>query len=211
MDDLAIQQFLHRTFEHHEIELETDEAWLVTEGDFPAIRAHWVDGTAGQPGRLDVDVVLDEERRIEDSFAGADAREALEAFMQQALHPLLAACWYATDERQLRIEAWEIGIRTWDVFAGSFALRGTGSEALNAPVQALDAIADVLKRESLTPVLHWLRLFASRTAAGVVRVEALLDNEPWLVGTQALAALTWPTHAHDYSAQALILLDVRDY
>lgn len=211
MDDLAIQQFLRRSFEQHEIELETDEDWLVTEGDFPAIRGHWVDGTAGQPGRLDVDVVLDEERRIEDSFAGADAREALDAFMQQALHPLLAACWYATDERQLRIEAWEIGVRTWDVFAGAFALRGQGAEALVAPIEALDAIADVLKRESLTPTLHWLRLFASRTAEGVVRVEALLDNEPWSVGTQALAALAWPAHAHSYSVQALILLDVRDY
>lgn len=211
MDDLAIQQFLRRTFERHEIELETDEDWLVTEGDFPAIRAHWVDGAAGQPGRLDVDVVLDEERRIEDSFAGADAREALEAFVQQALHPLLAACWYATDERQLRIEAWEIGVRTWDVFAGSFTLRGQGAEALAAPVDALDAVADALRRESLTPELHWLRLFASRTAAGVVRVEALLDNEPWSAGTQALAALTWPTHTQNYSAQALILLDVRDY
>jgi Family of unknown function (DUF6348) len=211
MDDLAIQQFLRRAFERHEIELEPDEDWLVTEGDFPAIRGHWVDGTAGQPGRLDIDVVLDEERRIEDSFAGADAREALEAFMQHALHPLLAACWYATDERRLRIEAWEIGVRTWDVFAGAFAWRGVGAEALAATVDALDAIADVLRRESLTPALHWLRLFASRTAAGAVRVEALLDNEPWAAGTQALAALAWPVHAHDYSAQALILLDVRDY
>ena len=42
------------------------------------------------------------------------------------------------------------------------------------------------------------------------RCEALLDNEPWAAGTQALTALAWPQDG-DYSAHSFMLLDVRDY
>ena len=81
------------------------------------------------PGRLDIDVVLGEDRQIEESFAGtgigeSGCRDALQAFERNIFHVLLAACWYVTDERNLRIEAWSIGTRTWDVFIGPFTLRG---------------------------------------------------------------------------------------
>src|SRR3546814_14544093 len=79
-----------------DVELDADEdGWLVTDGDFPAIRAEWHEGAAGEPGRLDVDVVLSEERRIEESFAGIGAgvggcREALPAFEQNVFPVPLA-------------------------------------------------------------------------------------------------------------------------
>ena len=61
MDSAALQKYLLRLFERHDVELEADEdGWLVTDGDFPAIRADWHEGVAGEPGRLDVDVVLGE-------------------------------------------------------------------------------------------------------------------------------------------------------
>ncbi|MDE3073605.1 MAG: hypothetical protein KGJ63_12860 [Pseudomonadota bacterium] len=216
MDAVALQKYLLRLFERHDVELEADEdGWLVTDGDFPAIRASWHEGGAGEPGRLDVDVVLDEERRIEESFAGAgggDAgcREALDTFARNAFHPLLAACWYVTDDRRMRIAAWDIGVRTWDVFIGPFTLRGPDSGDRTIPDDALAAIEAALKREALTPELHWLRLVHSHGADGASRSEALLDNEPWTAGTLALTAVAWP-QGGDYSARCFMLLDVRDY
>ena len=103
MDSAALQKYLLRLFEQHDLELDADEdGWLVTDGDFPAIRAEWHEGAAGEPGRLD----------------------ARRAFEHGAFHVLLAACWYVTDERRMQITAWEIGVRTWDVFIGPFALHG---------------------------------------------------------------------------------------
>jgi hypothetical protein len=129
MDDAALQTALRRLFERHEVELEPDEdGWLLTDGDFPAIRAHWRAGEGGEPGRLDVDVVVAEDRCIEDSFAGTDAREALGAFEQSSFHLLLAACWYITDDRRMRIAAWDIGVRTWDVFVGPLVTRPSAAE-----------------------------------------------------------------------------------
>ena len=97
MDDAALQKYLLRLFERHDVALDADEdGWLTTDGDFPTVRAQWHEGAAGAPGHLDIDVVLSEERCIEESFAGHGAdtdgcTAALRAFEQSALHPLLAA------------------------------------------------------------------------------------------------------------------------
>jgi len=214
MDSAALQKYLLRLFERHDVELEVDEdGWLVTDGDFPAVRASWQEGLAGEPGRLDLDVVLSEERDIEESFAGsgggdAGCREALHTFEQNAFHVLLAACWYVTDDRRMRIATWDIGVRRWDVFIGPFSVRGAAPSDM--PAEALASIEAALKREALSPELHWLRLVHSHAAAGDSRCEALLDNEPWTAGTLALTAVPWP-RGGDYVARCFMLLDVRDY
>jgi hypothetical protein len=214
MNSAALQKYLLQLFEQHDVELEPDEdGWLVTDDDFPALRAEWYEGRSDEPGRLDVDVVLSEERRIEESFAGsgsgeAGCRDALHAFEQNVFHLLLAACWYVTDDRRMQISAWEIGVRTWDVFIGPFNVRG--ADDVNVPNEALLAIEAALKREVLSPTLHWLRLVHSHAEQGDSRSEVLLDNELWTVGTLALSAIAWPQHG-DYSARCFMVLDVRDY
>ncbi|GAB2555543.1 DUF6348 family protein [Rhodanobacter koreensis] len=214
MDSAALQKYLLRLFERHDVELDADEdGWLVTDDDFPAIRAEWHEGLVGEPGRLDVDVVLSEERRIEESFAGVGGgedgcRDALQTFEQNAFHLLLAACWYVTDDRKMQIAAWDIGVRTWDVFIGPFSVRGVADASM--PAEALVSIEAALKREALTPELHWLRLVHSHAEQGDSRSEVLLDNELWTAGTLALTAVAWP-RGGDYSARCFMLLDVRDY
>ncbi|GAA0252677.1 DUF6348 family protein [Rhodanobacter caeni] len=216
MESVALQKYLLRLFGQHGVELEPDEdGWLVTDGDFPAIRAEWHEGAAGEPGRLDVDVVPGEERRIEASFAGfgsgdSGCRDALHAFENEALHVLLAACWYVTDDRRLQIAAWEIGVRTWDVFIGPFGLRGVDITDLDALDQVPAALETALRNEALKPELHWMRLVYRHAADGEVRCEASLDNEPWPAGTRALAGIAWPPHG-DYRVRGLVVLDVRDY
>jgi len=216
MDSAALQKYLLRLFERHDVELEEDEEdWLVTDGDFPAIRASWTPAKADTPGRLDIDIVISEERRIEESFAGfgdgdAACRDALKAFEQNTFHLVLAACWYVTDDRLMQIRAWDIGVRTWDVFIGSFTVRGADADAVVIPPEAMASIETVLKRESLTPELHWLRVIHRHDGQGDARTDVLLDNEPWPTGLQALNAIKWP-NTHDYTASAFLLLDVRDY
>lgn len=217
MDTAALQKYLLRLFERHDVELEPDEdGWLVTDDDFPAIRAEWHEGSGGEPGRLDVDVVLSEERRIEESFAGvggADAgcRDALDTFERNAFHPLLAACWYVTDDRKMQITAWEIGVRTWDVFISPFMLRGIQQDAITMPAKVITAIEAAIQRESLTPELHWMRLVHRHGSDDDMRCEALLDNEPWTAGTLALNSVAWPSAGAEYSARCFVMLDVRDY
>lgn len=206
-----LQTELLRLFERHDVPLEPDEDWLLTDGDFPAIRASWHEGRAtGESGRLDIDVVLDEARQIELSYAGdaPGGRDALERFVRSDLPVLLAACWYVTDERKLDLAQWEIGLRSWDAFIGRFSVDGAD---VAVPASALAAVTDALRNEALAPQMHWVRLFLRRATDGTLAIETLLDNEPWPAGDRALATLAWPASAQPYSVRSLIALDVRDY
>ncbi|MEO5812268.1 MAG: DUF6348 family protein [Rhodanobacter sp.] len=217
MDSSGLQKYLLRLFARHDVKLAVGEdGWLITDEEYPAIRASWHESASGAPGRLDIDVVLDEDRRIEESFSGVGAgetgwRDALQAFERNIFHVLLAACWYVTDDRNVRIATWVIGIRTWDVFIGPFTLRGDEDDALVIPASAMAVMEEAFKREMLTPQLHWARLVHGFRADGSTRSEALLDNEPWPVATAALANIAWPTHERDYTARCFVVLDVRDY
>ena len=205
----TLQSELLRLFERHDVELEVDEDWLVTDGDFPAVRASWQEGGANTPGRLDIDVLISEERQIEASFAGVGGlRDALGAFEKNTLHVLLAACWYVTDDRRVQLQSWELGARTWDVFAGPLTFSRSD---LVAPEGWLQALQDVLRHESLSGQLHWIRLFYRRGDDGSVAAEALLDNESWTAGDRLLTQLPWPSAEYGYSARCFVALDIRDY
>jgi hypothetical protein len=213
LNDDMLQRYLIRLFERHDVELEPDEDWLMTDGDFPAIRAIWHEGAAGEPGRLDVDIVLSEERHIEESFAGVGGgevgcRDALATFERGVFHVLLAACWYVTDDRKIQLQSWEWGIRTWDVFISPMV---SSRPDVEAPSELISALRDALQSESLNPELHWVRLFYRRGENGTVDTEVLLDNAPWAAGDKLLSSLTWPSLDGGYSARGFIALDIRDY
>ena len=213
MNTDTVQADLLRLFERHDVELEQDEEWLVTNGDFPAIRASWHEGADAAPGRLDVDVVISEERHIEESFAGngsgdAGVRDALKTFERNVLYVLLAACWYVTDDRRIQLQSWELGVRTWDVFVGPLMF---SRDDVAAPEGLLSGLQDALRNESLSGELHWIRLFHRRADDGSVVTEALLDNQPWPGGDRLLGQLAWPSTDKGYSARCFIALDIRDY
>jgi len=214
MNGQPVQTQLLRLFERHDVELEPDEEdWLVTDGDFPAVRASWHEGAEGAPGRLDIDVVISEERQIEESFAGhgrgdAGLRDALDAFERHVLYVLLAACWYVTDDRRMQLHSWDMGIRTWDVFVGPLAF---SRDDVAAPDGLLADLQDAVRNESLSGELHWIRLFYRRADDGSVLAEALLDNQPWPAGDRLLHQLAWPVDGKGYSARCFIALDIRDY
>ncbi|HUH29894.1 MAG TPA: DUF6348 family protein [Rhodanobacter sp.] len=217
MDSSALQKYLVQLFARHAVELvRGDGGWLATRDRYPAIRATWRAGVEDVGGRLDIDVALDAERRIEESFAGmggseSGCRDALRAFEHNLLHVLLTACWHVTGEHNLRIEAWTIGTRVWDAFIGPFTLRGDEDGALVVPASAMAAIQAAFERETLTTQLHWARLVHGFRADGSVRSEALLDNEPWPAATAALTNVAWPVHERDYTARCCVMLDVPDY
>lgn len=214
MNELALQRYLIRLFEQHEVALAPDEEWLLTDDDFPAIQARWQPGSGQAPGRLDVDVVVDESRQIEASFAGSGegeqaCRQALAAFEHALLPVLLAALWYVTDTRRLQLRQWTAGVTDYDVFVGRPWLQGVAIE--NLPGDIEEVLGEAFKREGTTPQLHWIGWFYRQDAGAPAQFEVLLDNAPWAAGEQALARLGWPLGAGGYRARGHILVDVRDY
>ncbi|URL58642.1 hypothetical protein IM816_00415 [Luteibacter flocculans] len=210
--DRLIQNTLIDLFADHGIQLEADEDWLLTEGeDFPAIRGIWHEGKEGGMGRLDIDIVLDEERTIEESFGGvgggkAGCRDALDAFARNDFHVVLAACWHTVNAEKVAVRELAVGMHRFTVYVGDFTLRGDEGAPMDIPEDALSALDAAITTAPLSEDVHWIRVFYGNVGDGRTQVEVLLDNEPWTAGLKAIVSADWPQHERYYSLRNLIAL-----
>ena len=210
--DRLIQNTLIDLFADHGITLEADEDWLLIGGeDFPAIRGIWHEGKDGGMGRLDIDIVLDEERTIEESFGGvgtgkAGCRDALDAFARNDFHVVLAACWHTVNAEKVAERELMVGLHRFTVYVGDFTLRGDEGTPMDVPEDALSALDAAITTAPLSEDVHWIRVFYGNVGDGRTQVEVLLDNEPWTAGLKAIVSADWPQHERYYSLRNFIAL-----
>jgi hypothetical protein len=210
--DRLIQNTLIDLFAEHGVELEPDEDWLLTEGDdYPALRGIWHEGKDGGMGRLDLDIVLDEERTIEESFGGvgggkAGCRDALDSFARNDFYVALAACWHTVNKEKLAVRELTAGAHRFTVYVGDFTLRGEKDAPMEIPEDGLSALEAAISTAPLTADVHWIRVFYGNVGDGNTQVEVLLDNEPWAAGHKAVSSVEWPQHDRYYSLRNFIAL-----
>ncbi|MFC4490425.1 DUF6348 family protein [Chromobacterium aquaticum] len=200
---------LARLLAAHGLPCQEAKGWLLPHGQLPAMGAHWTPGENN--GRLDVHVLLDNDVRMMESFAGLGAGQqglddALENFSANVLHVLLAGLWGIADEAQVTERRWEIAGRDYMAYIGNFGLRGA-AEHLEQPLfEALFRQATAaLRAEKLDQDTHWSRLFFCNLNGEFV-TEALLDNQRWEAGLSMLGALPWPAAQGYYSLRHFMLL-----
>lgn len=216
--DRLIQNSLIDLFAANDVGLVPDEDWLLTQdddgsddGDYPAVRGIWHEGKDGGMGRLDLDIVLDEERTIEESFGGAGTgkagvRDALDSFARNDFHVVLAACWHVVNPKKLAIRELTAGVHRFTAYIGDFTLRGESDAPMEIPEDGLSALEAAIATAPLTEDIHWIRVFYGNVGDGNSQVEVLLDNEPWAAGHKAIASVDWPQHERYYSLRNFIAL-----
>ncbi|KAB0734768.1 hypothetical protein F7O94_31975, partial [Pseudomonas aeruginosa] len=136
MEAVSASQHLAALFDSHQIEYVAHGEWVAPNGRLPAIRATWYPGE--KTGRLDVDVLLEDERQLQEAFAGIGGGEeglqdALRNFCSNSLHVLLSVFWGHAGEDQVLVETWEIGERRFEAHIGNLGLRGAEGKAPALP------------------------------------------------------------------------------
>jgi hypothetical protein len=208
--DRLIQNQLTDLFADHDIGLEPDEDWLLTEGDdYPALRGIWHEGKEGGMGRLDIDIVLDEERTIEESFGGmgggkTGVRDALDSFARNDFYVVLAACWHQVNTKKLAVHELTAGVHPFTVYIGDFTRRGGDDAPTGLSEDGLSALEAAIATAPLTDDVHWIRVFYGNVGDGSQQIEVLLDNEPWAAGHKAIASVEWPASSSYYSLRNFI-------
>ncbi|HCL2773334.1 TPA: hypothetical protein N1913_001525 [Pseudomonas aeruginosa 449A] len=210
MEAVSVSQHLAALFESHRIDCVVHGEWVAPARRLPAIRATWYAGE--KTGRLDVDVLLEDERQLQEAFAGIGIgsgedglQDALRNFASNSFHVLLSALWGQAEEDQVMVETWEIGERCFEVHIGNLGLRGAEGKAPPLPAGLFPSIERAIRTEPLDARLHWFRHFFC--AFGNQRtVEALFDNQPWEAGMQNLAALDWQDSQGYYSVRNFLML-----
>jgi hypothetical protein len=110
----AVMEALSELLRRHGLDCAREKEWIVPNGQLPAIRAKWHPRVT--TGQLDVQVLLEKGRIIEESFIGIGTgapglADALKNFMINSLHVLLSSLWDIKDDQQVLSEKWQVGGR----------------------------------------------------------------------------------------------------
>lgn len=213
--DLNTPDVLKKLLESHNLEVETREEWCVPNGELPAIRTVWVAGETANTGRLDVEVVLTDERRLVECFAGMgestdeQQKDALQNFLMSSLHVLLAAFWgrdQADQVDQVERQRFTVDGQTWCAYIGGFSTRRSVGVDVAIPDGYLHQILTAIERAPLTHEAHWCRTFFCNIGTQKRIHEALLDNQQWADGESMMAAAEWPVADGFYSVRNFLVL-----
>lgn len=210
--DLSKPEVLKKLLESHNLDVETREEWCVPNGELPAIRTVWVPGETANTGRLDVEVVLRDERRLVECFAGMgdttelQQKDALQNFLVSSFHVLLAAFWGRAEVQDIEVQSLTIEGKQWVAYVGGFSQRRSVGVETELPQGYLEKIIDAISAMALSHRIHWCRTFFCNIGNQKRIHEALLDNEPWAEGEAMMQAVDWSTTDGFYSIRNFLVV-----
>jgi len=204
----AVMEALSELLRRHGLDCAREKEWIVPNGQLPAIRAKWHPRVT--TGQLDVQVLLEKGRIIEESFIGIGTgapglADALKNFMINSLHVLLSSLWDIKDDQQVLSEKWQVGGRQFAAYIGNFGRRASRGMRVEVPKDLFETIENRIRHEHLSGDVHWFRAFFCNTA-GEHTYEALKDNVPWEAGLAGLKTIAWPQFDGYYSVRIFIVL-----
>jgi len=191
-----------------DIVFDNEGEWLIPYGELPAIRTSWLAGE--NSGRLDVEVLLPDNRVIYECFAGMGQQEegikdALNSFVLNSFPVLLAAFWKVDDPEQVTTQEWLVSGKLYTAFVGSISFRASVEADASIPDGFVEAIESTIKNETGLLGTHWFRCFFCNVAEQHT-VEALANNEPWTSGIDAVKNLPWDKAPGYYGVRQFIVL-----
>lgn len=208
MEPITLEKQLSELMSAHNIQFHVENEWIVPFSKLPAIRATWY--PRQESGLLEVDVLLEDQRIINECFAGIGAgqsglNDALQNFCVNSFHVLLAAFWELNDPDQVMTELWNIDGKEYTAFIGNFGIRGSVETDAEIPDHLFDVITNTIKIEPSLEGLSWFRCFFCNIS-GNLTFETLKNNELWESGVSALQSLPWAKKNGYYSVRNFLVL-----
>ena len=200
----------------HDVDTREFDGWLKSDANFPLITANissLEEQNQGVKARLDVEIAIDEKHIIIESFAdnGDSTDDAikrnLKNFADSSLHVILSSLWKLPQGEQVAIEAWRDSQNQWDAHTGPFVRKkSVNDDDVLPPEELLDTVQRMVSKLSLSPNLHWLRLYYANVWDEEPIIELLLDNETWADAELEITKLDWPKLNQFYSIRLFVIL-----
>ena len=208
MEPITLETELSELFGAHEVPFHVENEWIVPLGKLPAIRATWF--PREDSGLLEVEVLLEDDRIINECFAGIGSalegiNDALQNFCVNSFHVMLASLWDLNDPDQVTTESWSFEGKEYTAFIGNFGTRGSAETNAEIPDKLFEKIEKTIRRETLKDKLSWFRCFFC-DVSGKQTFEALKNNESWESGVAALKSLPWIKTNGYYSVRNFLVV-----
>ena len=208
VEPASLKQQMAELLSVHDIPLHEEGEWVIPYGELPAMRATWFAGD--KSGRLDVEVLLPDNRVIDECFAGMGGqqegiKDALHNFSVSSLPVFLAAFWKINDPDLVTTQEWIVGGKPYTAYIGNFGTRGSVEANVSIPEGLLNVIKTAVMNENPASGIQWYRCFFCNIAEEF-SFEALSSNEPWESGVAALKNLPWEQSPGYYSVRNFLVL-----
>ncbi len=207
IDNEKLEKILEAIFKAHGFNPKIEECWVFPTQTYPGIKAFWYPNATQKVGQLTIEVFVNKETSVIESFAGFGEKKfesALENFIKNAL-PLYLAAFWGYDSEEISIDTWELNGEQYLAFIGNYGVINP-KEEFSIPEDYLEVIYDAIEAESLGDEYHWFNLFYANFDAQNRQAEALKENEVWESGTEAINSLNWLKVYDYYSVRQSIIL-----
>lgn len=208
MEPVSLKSQMADLLTAREVVFDQEGEWLIPYGELPAIRTTWFAGE--NSGRLDIEVLLQDNRIIHESFGGlgqgeAGTQDAMNSFVLNAFPVLLAAFWKKNDPEQVTSKELLASGKLYNAYIGGISFRGSVEADAGIPENFAELIETAIRNETTLLGTHWFRSFFCNVAEQHT-VEALANNEPWTGGINTLNKLDWEKSPGYYSVRQFIVL-----
>jgi hypothetical protein len=207
INEEKLSKIVKAIFKAHGFDAKEEDGWIIPTGTLPAIKAFWYPKATEKVGQLTIEIFLNDETSIVESFAGFGEKKfesALENFIKNAL-PLYLAAFWGYDSESISIDTWELQGEQYLAFIGDYGVINP-KEEFSIPEDYLEVMYDAIEAEELGNDYHWFNLFYANFDAQNRHAEALKENETWDAGTQAITSLDWLKVYDYYSVRQSIIL-----
>ena len=207
VDENKLLKILEAVFKAHGFDAKEVDGWIVPTGTLPAIKAFWYPQATEKIGQLTIEIFLNDETSIIESFAGFGEKKfesALENFIKNAL-PLYLAAFWDYDSESISVDTWELHGEEYQAFIGDYGVINA-KEDFSIPDDYLEVVYDAIAAEELGNDYHWFNLFYANFDAQNRHAEALKDNDTWEAGTESISSLAWAKVYDYYSVRQSIIL-----
>ena len=180
MDDEKLSKIVEAIFKAHSFDAKEEDGWVLPTGTYPAVKAFWYPEATESVGQLTIEIFVNEETSIIESFAGYGEKKfesALENFIKNAL-PLYLSAFWGYDAKSIAIDTWELNGEQYLAFIGDYGVINP-KEEFSIPDDYLEVVYDAIAAEELGNDYHWFNLFYANFDAQNRQAEALKENEAW--------------------------------
>ncbi len=206
-----ITELLKELFKTKGFEIEEYDGWIIPNGSDYAMRGYWYPEATDSTGQLSIEVFVNSELIMVESFAGMGKsgverlKDAFASFLHHSFPTFLWAVW-GIDSKEVKKESWSVGSENYSAYIGTQGVLNYDKKTLVIPETYKEKIQELIVAESLEGEFHWFNIFYANLNGLDTYAEISKDNIKWNAGEKVLKSMSWVRSNNYYVARQFIVL-----
>ena len=203
---------IEELFKTHGFKSEIYEDWVIPEGSDYAMKGYWYSQATETTGQLTIEVFINSEIVIVESFAGQGdsnnerLKQAFASFVHHDFLVLLKAIW-KKDTTNVSSQILEIGDEKFTVYRGSRGVINYDKIKKLTISEGYDnRVKEIISNESLNKDFHWFTFFYANLNGLDSYAEILKDNQKLISGADKFKKLDWQRSNSYYAVRQFCIL-----